>query len=53
MKKLIQTETDYDEALARLEKLMLANPDEGTADADELKLLAQLIESYENKALQK
>ena len=28
---------------------MLANPDEGTADADQLNHLAQLIELYENK----
>ncbi len=51
MKKLIKTETDYEEALARLEQLMLANPDEGTEDADELDLLACLIEIYENKTV--
>jgi antitoxin component HigA of HigAB toxin-antitoxin module len=49
MKTLIKTETDYDVALARLEKLMLANPDEGSIDADELLLLANHIETYESK----
>jgi HTH-type transcriptional regulator/antitoxin HigA len=51
MKKLIKTETDYEVALEQLEKLMLANPDEGTADADELELLAHLIEVYESKTV--
>ncbi len=51
MKKLINTEIEYDEAMERLEKLMLANPDEGTADADELERLACLIEDYENKTV--
>jgi len=51
MNKLIKTETDYDEAMTRLEELMLANPDEDTAQADELELLAHLIEIYENKVV--
>ncbi|MEZ7956669.1 MAG: helix-turn-helix domain-containing protein [Rubritalea sp.] len=51
MKKLIKTKTDYELALERLEELMLANPDEGTADADELELLAHLIEIYESKTV--
>lgn len=48
MNKLIKTETEYEEAMERLEVLMLANPDEGTADAHELELLAHLIELYES-----
>lgn len=51
MNKLIKTETDNEEALAKLEKLMLENPDEGTAEADELELLAYLIETYESKVV--
>lgn len=51
MKKLIKTETDHDEALEKLETLMLANPAEGTPDADELELLAHLIEVYESKTV--
>ena len=51
MNKLIKTETDHEEALARLEELMLANPDEGEAEADELELLAHLIEIYESKVV--
>jgi len=51
MKKLIKTEEDYNEAMERLRKLMIANPDEGTPDADELALLAHLIEVYENEVI--
>jgi len=51
MNRRIKTETDYEEAMARLEELMLANPDEASADADELKLLAHLIEVYESKVV--
>ena len=51
MNQLIKTETDHEEALAKLEELMLENPDEGTTEADELELLAQLIEVYEGKVV--
>jgi HTH-type transcriptional regulator/antitoxin HigA len=43
--KLVKTERDYAEALGRIEKLMDAKP--GTPEADELELLAALVESYE------
>jgi len=43
--KLIKTKKDYDVALARIEKLMDAK--EGTREADELELLAKLVELYE------
>jgi len=43
----IKTEADYDAALARAEVLMDA--EEGTAEADELDVLATLIEAYEDK----
>jgi HTH-type transcriptional regulator/antitoxin HigA len=43
----IKTEADYDAALARAGALMDA--EEGTAEADELDVLATLIEAYEDK----
>jgi HTH-type transcriptional regulator/antitoxin HigA len=43
----IKTEADYDAALARAAELMDA--EEGTAEADELDVLATLIEAYEDK----
>ena len=43
----IKTEADYDAALARAAGLMDA--EEGTAEADELDVLATLIEAYEDK----
>jgi HTH-type transcriptional regulator/antitoxin HigA len=43
----IKTEADYDAALARAEALMDA--EEGTPAADELDVLATLIEAYEDK----
>lgn len=47
MVKLIKTEGDYQEALARIEKLMDAEP--GTPEGEELELLAALVEMYEDK----
>jgi HTH-type transcriptional regulator / antitoxin HigA len=43
----IKTEADYDAALDRAAALMDA--EEGTAEADELDVLATLIEAYEDK----
>lgn len=43
--RLIKTEADYEQALSRIEELMGAEP--GTAEADELELLATLVEMYE------
>jgi HTH-type transcriptional regulator / antitoxin HigA len=45
--KLIKTQRKYRSALRRVEQLMDARP--GTADGDELELLAALIEIYEEK----
>lgn len=45
--KLIKTESDYKEALARLEQIFLAPPD--TEEGDEAELLTLLIEHYETK----
>lgn len=46
--KVIKTESEYDAALARIEKLMDAKPN--TAHGDELELLSLLIHNYEEKA---
>ena len=51
MKKLIKTEADYEEAMERLHELMLANPDEGTLEADELELLVHLTGVYEDETV--
>lgn len=45
--KPIKTETDYQEALKRIELLWNAAPD--TAEGDELDLLVTLVESWETK----
>jgi len=44
--KPIKTESDYNEALARLEIIFDAKP--GTPEGDELELLSIIIENYEN-----
>ena len=45
--KIIKTEEDYETALEGIEELMEARPD--TPDADELELLATLVELYEDE----
>ena len=45
--KVIKTDRDYEVALNRIEELMDARP--GTAEGDELELLAALVEAYEDK----
>ncbi len=45
--KVIKTETDYDAALARIEKLMDAK--RNTPQGDELELLSLLVHDYEEK----
>jgi len=49
MNKLIKTPKDHAEALQRLDELMARNPAPGTADGNELELLAHLIEDYERQ----
>lgn len=44
--KLIKTEQEYQTALARLEEIFDAEP--GTAEGDELEVLALFIEQYED-----
>jgi len=45
----IHNETDYDKALDRVDELMDLSPALGTAQSDELEVLALLIEKYEEK----
>lgn len=45
--KVIKTQSDYEEALSKLEELMLLNPAQGSEESDQLQLLATLIEAYE------
>ena len=49
--KLIKTSKDHDAALQRMEELMLADPAPGTAEDEELELLAFLIEDYEKRTI--
>jgi HTH-type transcriptional regulator / antitoxin HigA len=46
--KVIKTEADYQSALARIEKLMDAEP--GTPKGDELELLSFLVHAFEEQA---
>lgn len=46
--KLIKTEADHEEALARIEEIFDAKP--GTPEGDEFELLVTLVEMYEEKA---
>jgi HTH-type transcriptional regulator/antitoxin HigA len=45
--KLIKTEEDYKQALARLEEIFDALPN--TKESDELEIISMLIEKYEEK----
>ncbi len=45
--KIIKTETDYQNALSRLEVIFDARL--GTIEGDELKILSILIDKYENQ----
>ena len=47
--KLIKNESDYAAAMARLAALMAADPEAGSANENELDLLALVIEDYERK----
>ena len=46
--KIIKTDSEYQAALARIEKIFDARP--GTPKGDELELLLLLVETYEEKA---
>jgi HTH-type transcriptional regulator / antitoxin HigA len=47
--KVIKTEQDHRAALARIEELIDRDPAPGTAEADELEVLAVLTEDFESK----
>ncbi|MEG0009681.1 MAG: ImmA/IrrE family metallo-endopeptidase [Aeromonas sp.] len=47
--KVIKSENEHEQAMARLMALMDANPQEGSSDANELELLAVLIEQFESE----
>ena len=52
MNKIIKTADEHAEAITRLSALMDTDPAPGSAQADELELLAHLIEDYEKNASQ-
>lgn len=45
----IRTESDYDEAIVRINTLLDMNAAPGTSEDDELDILSTLVESYEDK----
>lgn len=45
--RIIKTEADHEEALARIEEIFDAKP--GTAEGNELELLSLLVEKYEEE----
>lgn len=47
--KLIKSEQDHEQALARLMSLMEIDPEENSAESDEMDVLAVLIEKYEEE----
>jgi HTH-type transcriptional regulator / antitoxin HigA len=46
--RIIKTESDYEQALARIDALMDADPDPETDEGSELELLTMLVEQYED-----
>jgi HTH-type transcriptional regulator/antitoxin HigA len=49
--KVIKSDAEYQTMISRLSALMDANPDEGSEAADELDLLAVIIEDYERRVV--
>lgn len=49
--KVLKSDSDYQAALARAEQLVVLDPIAGTAEADELEVLAVLIADYEAKRI--
>lgn len=47
--KLIKTEGEYEQALKRIENLMLQNELDESKDSDELEILIMLVNHYEEK----
>lgn len=49
--KLIKNSKDHEEMLQRIEELMIANPQLGSKEDEELELLAFLVEEYEKRTV--
>ena len=47
MARIIHTEAEHNDALTALDRLMEIDPESGTPEADELELLALVLEDYE------
>lgn len=47
--KIIKSQQEHEQALERIMMLMDKNPSEGSSEADEIEVLALLIESYEKQ----
>ena len=47
--KIIKNDTDYTQALARVEELVDLDPEQNTPEAEELELLTLLINTYEDQ----
>lgn len=49
MEHIIHSDADHRAALAELDRLMTIDPEVGTPEADRLKLLALVVETYEKE----
>ena len=49
MVRVIHNDTEHREALAAADRLLVLDPEDGTPEADELDLLALLVETYEKE----
>ncbi len=49
MIRVVKSEADYEMALASLKRLLTSDPSPGTREADDLELLALLVEAYERR----
>lgn len=49
MARIIHTDDEHHDALAALDRLMEIDPESGTPEADELQLLALVVEDFEKE----
>ncbi len=47
--KIIRAESDYETAMAEIDRLLESDPAAGTADGHKLEVLAVLVEEYERR----
>ena len=47
--KIISTESDYETAMAAIDRLLDGDPAAGTADGHKLEVLVDLVEEYEHR----